>query len=146
MDFGRKQGRNYAPLNINWSSVERADSFTHLGVCITEGLTWALHTDSAMRKARQSLFHLRHLRKFQISPQILRNFYSCTIESYLLYLTLLFTTYFCSLFLFYFTLIFIAQLKELTVTHVTMITPCMIICDTSTWKLHLKRESLSFVH
>ncbi len=74
VDFGKKQGRNYTPLNINGSSVERVDSFKYLGVHITEGLTWVLHTDSAVRKARQRLFHLRCLRKFQISPQILRNF------------------------------------------------------------------------
>ncbi len=40
----------------------------------------ALHTDSAVRKARQGLFHLR---KFWISSQILKNFYSCTIKSVL---------------------------------------------------------------
>ncbi len=80
VDFGKKQGRNYAPPNINGPSVERVDSFKHLGVHITEGLTWELHTDSAVRKARQRLVHLRSLRKFQIAPQIL-NFYSCTIKS-----------------------------------------------------------------
>ena len=83
VDFGKKQGRNYAPLNINGSSVERVDSFKYLGVHITEGLTWGLHTDSVVRKARQRLFHLRRLRKFRVSSQILRNFYSCTIESVL---------------------------------------------------------------
>ncbi len=45
MDFGKKQGRKHAPLNINGSSVERVDSFKYLGIHITEGLTRALHTD-----------------------------------------------------------------------------------------------------
>ena len=64
--------------------MERVDSFKYLDVHITVGLTWALHTDSVVRKARQRLFHLRHLRKFQVSPQILRNFCSCTIENILM--------------------------------------------------------------
>ncbi len=42
-----------------------------------------LHTDSEVRKARQRLFHIRHLRKFWIYLQSLRNFYSSTIESIL---------------------------------------------------------------
>ena len=46
VDFGKKQRRNYAPLDINRSLVERVDSFKYLGANITEGLTWARHTDS----------------------------------------------------------------------------------------------------
>ncbi len=63
VDTEKKQGRNYVRLHINGSSVERVDSLKYLGVHITEGLTWVLHTDSAVRKARQTLFHLRCLRK-----------------------------------------------------------------------------------
>ena len=65
------------------STLERVDSFKYLGVHITEGRTWARHTDSVVRKARQRVFHLRRLRKFWVSPQMLKNFYSCTIESIL---------------------------------------------------------------
>ncbi len=83
VDFWKKQGRKYTRLNINGALVERMESFKYLGVHITEDLTWALHTDSAVRKTRQRLFHLRRLRKFRISPQIVRNFYSCTIGSVL---------------------------------------------------------------
>ncbi len=39
MDIGKKQRRNYAPL------ISMVDSFKYFGVHITEGLTWALHTD-----------------------------------------------------------------------------------------------------
>lgn len=42
-------------------------------------LTWVLHTDSVVRKAKQRLFHLRRLRELQD----LRSFYSCAIESVL---------------------------------------------------------------
>ena len=83
-DSGLWEEAGKEPLIINGSSVERVDSFKYLGVHITKGLTWELHTDSAVRMARRRLFHLRRLRKFRISPQILRNFYSCTIESVLM--------------------------------------------------------------
>ena len=36
-----------------------------------------------MKKVRQSLFPLRSLKKFVMGPQILKRFYSCTIESVL---------------------------------------------------------------
>ena len=38
VDFGKKQGTNYAPLNIN-------GSFKYLGTDITKSLTQLLHTD-----------------------------------------------------------------------------------------------------
>ena len=36
-----------------------------------------------MKSARQNLFPLRRLKRFGIGPQILKRFYSCTIESFL---------------------------------------------------------------
>ena len=36
-----------------------------------------------MKRARQNLFLLNRLKRFGISPQILKRFYSCTIESIL---------------------------------------------------------------
>lgn len=53
------QMRNDNPLNIN--RIEGWTTSSTLGVHITEGLIWKLHTDSVVRKAR----HLRHLRKFR---------------------------------------------------------------------------------
>lgn len=64
-------------LVVNGSLVERLDSFKYLGVHITEGLVWVLHTDTVVRRARQRLLHLR------CSAQILRNLYPRTIESVL---------------------------------------------------------------
>lgn len=58
------------PLNINGSSVGSVDSFKYLGVHITEGLTWAQHTHSMVRKESQRLFYLRCLRQLRVSPQI----------------------------------------------------------------------------
>ncbi|KAM4602120.1 heat shock factor 2-binding protein [Polymixia lowei] len=62
----------------------RVSSFKFLGVHITEDLTWSLHTDSMVRKARQQLYFLRRLRKFGMNTSVLTNVYRCTIESLLM--------------------------------------------------------------
>ncbi len=54
-----------------------------LGVNISEDLTWSTHIQTQVKKARQRLYHLRQLRKFRVSPTILKTFYSGTIESVL---------------------------------------------------------------
>ncbi len=59
------------------------NSFKFIGVHITEDLTWSTHTDAVLKKAHQRLFFLRRLRKFGMSPSIVRSFYSCTVESIL---------------------------------------------------------------
>ncbi len=63
--------------------VERVSSFKYLGVNISEDLTWTTHIQTQVKKARQRLYHLRQLRKFRVSPTILKAFYSGTIESVL---------------------------------------------------------------
>ncbi len=54
-----------------------------LGVNISEDLTWTAHIQTQVKKARQRLYHLRQLRKFRVSPAILKTFYSGAIESVL---------------------------------------------------------------
>ncbi len=54
-----------------------------LGVNISEDLTWTTHIQTQVKKGRQRLYHLRQLRKFRVSPTILKTFYSGTIESVL---------------------------------------------------------------
>ncbi len=39
------------------------------------------HIQTQVKKARQRLYHLRQLRKFRVSPAILKTFYSGAIES-----------------------------------------------------------------
>ncbi len=82
VDF-RRQNREHTPITINKTPVERVNSFKFLGVHITEDLTWSAHTDAVLRKTHQHLFFLRRLRKFGMSPSILRSFYTCTVESIL---------------------------------------------------------------
>ncbi|KAK3534316.1 hypothetical protein QTP86_014242, partial [Hemibagrus guttatus] len=59
------------------------ESTEFLGVHLTEDLTWSLNTSSITKKAQQSLYFLRRLRKAHLPPPILTTFYRRTIESIL---------------------------------------------------------------
>ncbi|KAK3521381.1 hypothetical protein QTP70_004129 [Hemibagrus guttatus] len=83
VDFSMKQERNYQTPVINKSPVERVDSFRYLGVHITQDLSWSCDINTVVKKAWQRLYHLRRLRDFRLPSKVLRNFYSCTIESIL---------------------------------------------------------------
>ena len=61
--------------------MEQVESFKFLGVHITNKLAWS--TKTVVKRARQNLFPLRRLKRFGMGPQILKRFYSCTIESIL---------------------------------------------------------------
>ncbi len=69
VDFRKRQQRPY--------------SFKYLGVNISEDLIWTAHIQTQVKKARQRLYHLQQLRKFRVSPAILKTFYSGAIESVL---------------------------------------------------------------
>lgn len=79
----RKERRPHQPLLIRGLEVERVSTFKYLGVHISDDLTWTTNTTQVVKKAQQRLYFLRRLRKFGMSPKILSNFYSCTIESIL---------------------------------------------------------------
>ncbi len=83
VDFRKRQQRPYTPLMISGTPVERVSSFKYLGVNISEDLTWTTHIQTQIKKARKRLYHLRQLRKFRVSPTILKTFYSGAIESVL---------------------------------------------------------------
>ncbi len=83
VDFRKKHLLPYTPLVISGTPVERVSSFKYLGVNISEDLTWTTHIQTQVKKARQRLYHLRQLRKFRVSPTILKTFYAGTIESVL---------------------------------------------------------------
>ncbi len=81
VDFRKRHLLSYTPLMISWTPLERVSSFKYLGVNISEDLTWTTHIQTQVKKARQRLYHLRPLRKFRVSPTILKTVYSGTIES-----------------------------------------------------------------
>ena len=64
--------RVHPPIHINRTAV-KVESFKFLGVHITDNLKWTTHTDSVVKKAYQSLFNLRRLKKFGLSPKTLTN-------------------------------------------------------------------------
>ncbi len=71
VDF-RRQSREHTTISIDKTPVEWVNSFKFFCVHITEDLTWSAHTDAVLKKAHQCLFFLRWLRKFGMSPNILR--------------------------------------------------------------------------
>jgi hypothetical protein len=60
--------------------VEQVESFTFLGVHITNKLSWYKHTKTVVKRARQHLFLLKRVKRFGMGPQILKTFYRCAIE------------------------------------------------------------------
>jgi hypothetical protein len=83
----RKKRTTHALIIIDGAVVEQVESFKFLGVHITNKLTYK-HTKTVINRARQNIFPLRRLKRFGMSPQICKRFYSCTIESILTGLSL----------------------------------------------------------
>ena len=51
VDF-RKQQRQHSLVHIDGTAVEKVESFTFLGVHITDKLKWSTHKDSVVKKAQ----------------------------------------------------------------------------------------------
>ena len=79
----RKWRTEHTPILIYGAVVEQVESFKFLGVHINNKLEWSKHTKTVVKRARQSLFPLRKLKRFGMGPEILKRFYSCNIESIL---------------------------------------------------------------
>ena len=77
----RKKRTMHAPILIDGAAVEQVESFKFLGVHITNKRIWSKHTKTVVKRGRQNLFPFRRLKTFGMGPQILKMFYSCTIES-----------------------------------------------------------------
>uniref|UniRef100_A0A673FHD0 Reverse transcriptase domain-containing protein n=1 Tax=Sinocyclocheilus rhinocerous TaxID=307959 RepID=A0A673FHD0_9TELE len=80
MDF-RRNPPALPPLTIMDSTVTAVESFRFLGTTISQDLKWDTHIDSIVKKAQQRLYFLRQLRKFNLSQELLKQFYSAIIES-----------------------------------------------------------------
>jgi hypothetical protein len=79
----KKKRTEHAPILIDGAAVEQVESFKFLGVHTTNKLTWSKHTKTVVKRAQQNLFPLQRLKRIAMGPQILKRFYSCTIESIL---------------------------------------------------------------
>ena len=54
------------------------ESFKFLGIHIADKLKWSTDTDRVVKKVQQSLFNLRRLKQFVLSPKTLTNLYIYT--------------------------------------------------------------------
>ena len=70
----RKRRTEHAPILIAGAVVEQVKSFKFLGVHLTNKRTLSKHTKTVVER----------LKRFGMGPQILKRFYSCTIESILM--------------------------------------------------------------
>ncbi|KAK3569504.1 hypothetical protein QTP86_032109 [Hemibagrus guttatus] len=80
VDF-RRNTPALPPLTIMNSTVPTVESFRFLGTTISQDLKWDTHIDATIKKAQQRLYFLRQLRKFNLSQELLTQFYSAVIES-----------------------------------------------------------------
>uniref|UniRef100_A0AAZ3SIN9 Alkylated DNA repair protein AlkB homologue 8 N-terminal domain-containing protein n=1 Tax=Oncorhynchus tshawytscha TaxID=74940 RepID=A0AAZ3SIN9_ONCTS len=72
----------HSPILIDRAVVEQVESFKFLGVHITNKLEWSKHNKTVVKRARQSLFPLRKLKRFVMDPEILKRFYSWSITAW----------------------------------------------------------------
>ena len=80
----RKWRTEHAHILIDGAVVEQDESFKFLlGVHITNKCSWSKHTQTVVKRARQSLFPPRRLKRFGLGPQILKKSYSFTIKNIL---------------------------------------------------------------
>ncbi|KAK3506587.1 hypothetical protein QTP70_010160, partial [Hemibagrus guttatus] len=82
VDF-RRNTPALPPLTIMNSTVPTVASFRFLGTTISQDLKWDTHIDATIKKAKQRLYFLRQLRKFNLPQELLIHFYSAVIESVL---------------------------------------------------------------
>ncbi len=77
VDF-RRNPPALPPLTITVAAVE---TIKFLGTTISQDLKWDSHIDSIAKKAQQRLYFLRHLRKFNLPQELLKQFYSAIIKT-----------------------------------------------------------------
>ncbi|TWW60335.1 hypothetical protein D4764_05G0004250 [Takifugu flavidus] len=82
VDF-RKVTAPLPPLALMDSPITIADSFRFLGTTITRDLKWEPTISSLIKKAQQRMFFLRQLRKLNLPPRMLAQFYTAIMESIL---------------------------------------------------------------
>ena len=79
----RKHKNPMCQLLIDNTVVKQVESFKFLGSTISSDLSWGNNTASMVKRGQQRMHFLRQLKKFGISPIILKRFYHAIIESVL---------------------------------------------------------------
>ena len=69
------------PLFINNQEVEIVNAIKYLGITIDDKLNWHTNTQTIYKKVNQRMYFLRKLRSLNISNNILKLFYTATIQS-----------------------------------------------------------------
>ena len=83
-DCGLQEKEDRAcPILIDGAAVKQVESFKFLGVHNTNKLTWSKHTKTVVKRARQSLFPLRGLKRFGMSPQKVLQLHHCLVRQLL---------------------------------------------------------------
>jgi len=80
IDFGRKE-YTHNKLNIKGEEVEHVHEYKYLRSIIDSKLSWTSNTERICNKARQRLYFVRKLKKFDINSCLIRKFYECTVSS-----------------------------------------------------------------
>ena len=68
---------------IKGVEVERVETYKYLGVVFDNGLSWKVNTNTIVKRAHTQSYYLRKLRSFDISPEIVQMFFTCSISSVL---------------------------------------------------------------
>ena len=84
IDFRHRSQCQY-PVFIDGINVEITDTYKYLGVIIDNRLKWEDNTTSIYTKGQQRLYFLRKLRTFHMDSDILKLFYSSTVQSVITY-------------------------------------------------------------
>ena len=84
IDFRHRSQCQY-PVFIDGINVEITDTYKYLGVIIDNRLKWEDNTTSIYTKGQQRLYFLRKLRTFHMDTDILKLFYSSTVQSVITY-------------------------------------------------------------
>jgi hypothetical protein len=71
----KKRRTEHAPILIDGAVVEQVESFKFLGVHITNKQSWSKYNKTVVKRAQQSLFPLRRLKRFGMGPQIPKKLY-----------------------------------------------------------------------
>ncbi|XP_061621037.1 uncharacterized protein LOC133473361 isoform X2 [Phyllopteryx taeniolatus] len=82
VDF-RRHPSPQLPLTLSICLVSTVETFKFLVITVSQDLKWAININSVLKKAQQRMYYLRLLRKHGLPQEMLRQFYTAVIESFL---------------------------------------------------------------